>query len=144
VDDCRYEELRKLNIPTPCSLFVAWMRQCGQSAYWMVNGETMCDEHIQGMADMNSENEEFLQPALDDMASRKPMPEQEEADDIRIAVKCVTCNYVAEHTIFKKYLWKYRKNEDGTYTRASEIPKTCSKCDPNNPDVHYGDEWRQQ
>ncbi len=47
--------LRRLNIPSQCSLFVAWMRQCRQPAYWLLNGETVCNEHIRDMSDLHME-----------------------------------------------------------------------------------------
>jgi hypothetical protein len=65
---------------------------------------------------------------------------EKESDDIRIAVTCATRGNVTKYTIFRRYLWKYRQNEDGTYTRISEKRKMCSMCDPTNPDAYYGDE----
>jgi len=79
------------------------------------------------------------------VGSRKEsMSTQERSDDRRIAVKCAACGNVSEHTIFKRYLWKYRQNEDGIYMRISEKRKTCSMCDPTNPDAYYGDESEER
>lgn len=58
------DTLLRLDKSVPCQLFVAWMQQCRQPAHWAVNGEPVCDEHIEGMADLNGDNEAFLQPAL--------------------------------------------------------------------------------
>lgn len=66
--------ISKLVAPVRCSLFVAWMRQCGVASHWQVNGEFVCDEHLQDMADgagFNDEDVAFLQGALDEIAQRR-------------------------------------------------------------------------
>lgn len=84
-----------------------------------------------------------IQNVTEQTSPTEPQPAPE-PDDIRIAVKCATCSHVSEHTIFRRYLWKYRQNTDGTYTWTSEKHKTCPQCDPKNPDVYYGDETEEQ
>jgi len=44
-------DLIKLENPTGCCLFIAWMRLCSQPAYWQVGDLTLCDEHVEAMAD---------------------------------------------------------------------------------------------
>lgn len=66
--------ISKLNTPARCSLFTDWMQQCRQEAHWIVDGEFVCDEHIEGMAQsagFHDEDDAFLQRALDDIAQRK-------------------------------------------------------------------------
>lgn len=47
-------------------------------------------------------------------------------DEVTIPVTCAVCGKVTERTIFKKYLFKYRLNGDGTYTRLAG--SSCSRC----------------
>lgn len=67
-------ELQRLSTPGTCCIVVSWERSCGQVAHWHIvdaDGNTadapICDEHIRGMAGMNSDNEQFLRPALDEI-----------------------------------------------------------------------------
>lgn len=71
-------ELTRLAFGQPCCVSVSWERACGHAAHWLVrdpDGDApdvaICDEHIKGMADMNSDNETFLQPALADIRARE-------------------------------------------------------------------------
>lgn len=43
---------------------------CSQPAYWLLNGCPVCDEDIREIAGMNSDNEQFLAPALAEIAER--------------------------------------------------------------------------
>ena len=43
---------------------------CAQEAFWAIDGIPVCQEDIRAMADMNSDNEEFLRPAIEEKALR--------------------------------------------------------------------------
>lgn len=43
---------------------------CHRRAHWMINDIPVCDADIREIAGLNSDNERFLRPALDDIAER--------------------------------------------------------------------------
>ncbi|HTI15573.1 MAG TPA: hypothetical protein VL461_13575 [Dictyobacter sp.] len=55
--------------PTPCSI-VFDDCQCANIAHWEINGQPVCDTDIKAIAAMNSDNEAFLQPALQEIKQR--------------------------------------------------------------------------
>lgn len=52
--------------PDECELFF-----CGNPAHWRLNGMSLCDKDILDIAGMKSDNEQWLAPALADIAARK-------------------------------------------------------------------------
>lgn len=55
---------RRLSEPRQCEIGSEFGERCPLPARWQVNGWAMCDEDIQMLANMNSENEELVRPAL--------------------------------------------------------------------------------
>lgn len=72
------QELTRLTAPRPCSICVPTYDSqgndeaivfCGKSATWAIDGFPVCREDIAGIAGMNSDNESFLLPALQEEAA---------------------------------------------------------------------------
>lgn len=63
--------LMKLSKPQACGLCLQATGKWTGPAWWLVSHTSACDTCIRAMADMNSDNEAFLQPALADIAARK-------------------------------------------------------------------------
>ena len=63
-----HECLVRLPAPEPCTVCAS----CGFTslAYWRLNGVPLCDEEITRIAEMNSDNEEWLKEALADIRKR--------------------------------------------------------------------------
>jgi hypothetical protein len=57
-------KLNKLATPLPCSFYVFPNLPCPDTALWAIDDHAICHEHIKTMADMNSDNADFLAPAL--------------------------------------------------------------------------------
>ena len=53
-----------LNTPRQCEIGCEFGDRCPLPARWEVNGWAMCDEDIKTLANMNSDNEELVSPAL--------------------------------------------------------------------------------
>ena len=58
---------QRLDTPRQCEIGSEFGERCPLPAHWQVNGWAMCDEDIQLLADMNSDNEELVRPALETM-----------------------------------------------------------------------------
>jgi hypothetical protein len=58
-------ELKKLESPRRCELKVFPGQDCPCLATWAIGEVAICLEHLEAMAEMNSDNAEFLQPALE-------------------------------------------------------------------------------
>jgi hypothetical protein len=50
-----------------CEIGSEFGERCPLPAQWEVNGWAMCDEDIKLLANMNSDNEELVRPALETM-----------------------------------------------------------------------------
>jgi ADP-ribose pyrophosphatase YjhB (NUDIX family) len=64
---------RLLSEPRQCEIGSEFGDRCPLPAHWQVNGWAMCDEDIRTLADMNSDNEELVRPAL--LAMKQPKSE---------------------------------------------------------------------
>jgi hypothetical protein len=63
--------LRRLSVASACAISVSSRSTCRRIAWWSVDGLPVCDECIRAMADMNSDNERFFGPALQDRRNRR-------------------------------------------------------------------------
>lgn len=65
-------QLTRLDDPQPCGISNATIDAiifCGKPALWAIDGTPVCYHDMQVMAGMNSDNEEFLMPVLQEVAA---------------------------------------------------------------------------
>lgn len=62
-----HKNIQRLETQRQCTVGSDFAERCPLLAAWLVNGWPICDEDIRLMANMNSDNEDLLRPALETM-----------------------------------------------------------------------------